>query len=192
LVLVSQFPIAVLGFAAAAIAFCLLWRRRKAKSDLSQGRNSDNLPEVLTQRSKPSAQYATMEKSIQVTQSPATDDFSSPSTRRNLYSVPKNSISPDPRQFTTSPSPPPDNIGVATTIGHASSSRLGDHDGDSNLPEVVVRPGDDNEIRRIQLEQARLQERKSRLVQMVQLEREEEMLERRLQSRMKQIGGHAE
>jgi hypothetical protein len=188
-------PIAFLGFAAAAIAGFLLLRRRRSKtSKSSQASSSDDYPEVATRhRSHPSAQYATMEKSIQMTASPTPlEEFPTPPNTTSFNQVPRNSTSNDSRQFSASPSPPPhgpDSIGIATTLGPASPTGSSGHVRVSSLPEVVVNPREDNEVKRIKEEQARLRERKSRLFQMAQLDQEEEQLRRRLESRLTQIGG---
>jgi hypothetical protein len=182
-------PIAFLGLAAVALAGCLLlWRRNKSKSTKSQGSSDSSLPRGHSTRS---AQYATMERSIHMTQSPSDiDELPTPLPHAQGQTGPRSPADFDPRLLTASPSPPPavENIGLARTIGIASPSHSG-HARVSSLPEVVRRPTDDEEVRQIQLEQARLQERRSRLFQMNQLDQEEERLRRRLESRMTAIGG---
>ncbi|KAF2429722.1 hypothetical protein EJ08DRAFT_679678 [Tothia fuscella] len=178
-------PIGVLGFIAAAITGCLLlWRRRKLrKAKKTAGSSDTDLLEALNNQDPKSAQYAAMDRSIQITQSPSDDVSFSP-----VFAELRDTSNPGllPTSQSTTPSGP-DGIGVARTISHASPSHS-NHARVSNLPEVVRQPGDDEEIRQIQIERAKLQERRSRLFQMPELDQEEERLRRRLEGRLVSIG----
>lgn len=178
-------PIGFLGIAAAALAGCFLfWRRRRSRS------SGSSLPRVQSTRS---ARYATMEQSLQMTQSPGdVDEYPSPSSQTQGQGPLRSPTDFDPRLLTASPSPSPppanESIGIARTIGIASPAYSG-HVRVSSLPEVVTSPNDDEEVRQIQIERARLQERRSRLFQINQLDQQEERLRQRLESRVTAIGG---